>query len=244
MKNHCVDCGKELSRRVTVRCKKCHFIWQKKHPELQSNFKGGISKRKCIDCGNPLKNRTSTTLRCFECHKKRIHKEYNCIDCGKKLSSGQAKRCLKCRDIYHSKNDRGYKLSLEQIEKMRKATILRWKDEDYKNRVVKKIMKANNQFPNKMEVRLQELLPTDYKYVGNGSVILDGLNPDFINTNGQKKIIEFYGSYWHERESYKERDKRRLRVYKKYGYKTLIIWDYEFKDIKKLKEKILVFHKI
>ena len=51
-----------------------------------------------------------------------------------------------------------------------------------------------------------------------------GKNPDFINTNGEKKLIEYAGRYWHTGE---EMDKR-TELFAKYGFKTLIIWDNEF----------------
>jgi DNA-directed RNA polymerase subunit RPC12/RpoP len=62
-----------------------------------------------------------------------------------------------------------------------------------------------------------------YKYVGDGEVIIEGKNPDFINTNSQKIIIEVYGQYWHKPEDQPER----IKYFAKYGYKTLILWDTE-----------------
>jgi len=52
--------------------------------------------------------------------------------------------------------------------------------------------------PNKEEKYLlkliEEVCPNEYKYVGDGSFWLYGLNPDFVHCNGKKKIIEFFGS--------------------------------------------------
>ena len=47
-----------------------------------------------------------------------------------------------------------------------------------------------------------------YKFVGNGSFIIDGLNPDFINTNGDKIAIEVYARI------YKKIDGRSVAKYK------------------------------
>ena len=52
-----------------------------------------------------------------------------------------------------------------------------------------------------------------------------------------------YGNFWHNRPDAIKRDKRRLIAYKKYGYKTLIIWEHELKDLNKVKEKVLEFNK-
>lgn len=96
--------------------------------------------------------------------------------------------------------------------------------------------------PNKQETYLTELLeilyPKEWKYVGTGELIIAGKNPDFVNINGQKKIIELFGNYWHEKKEEKERPK----VFEKYGYKTLIIWSSELDSKKKLLNKIHSFY--
>jgi len=81
----------------------------------------------------------------------------------------------------------------------------------------------------------------DAKFVGDGKVILSGFCPDFINKI-QKKIIELYGDYWHTKSQYViNKDKRRLIEYKKRGYKTLIIWEHELKDLDKITNKLIKF---
>jgi hypothetical protein len=47
---------------------------------------------------------------------------------------------------------------------------------------------------------LEQLYPNEYRFVGDGKVVIAGKIPDFININGQKKIIELFGDYWHEGE--------------------------------------------
>jgi len=78
--------------------------------------------------------------------------------------------------------------------------------------------------PNKQEKRLNRLLdkiyPGEWKFVGNGEVIIDGKCPDFININGQKKIIELYGERWHKPTE----EQTRIDFFKRYGYETQIIW--------------------
>lgn len=106
---------------------------------------------------------------------------------------------------------------------------------------VKKQMKSRGVKPNKAELKLNELLQQillkEYKYVGDGEFILAGKCPDFININGQKKIIELYGTYWHKGETGQDR----IDLFEQYGYKTLIVWEDELKDIEDLKNKILNF---
>lgn len=122
--------------------------------------------------------------------------------------------------------------------------------------------------PNKPEifltVFLNELLPNEYKYVGDGEFILAGKCPDFINVNGQKKIIELFGDYWHANPKYYSagdlihfsgnnlikaediwrKNKDRINLFKQYGYQTLIVWESGLKNKELLKDKILQFHNL
>lgn len=224
--NYCVDC-KTIIKWNSIRCRLCAAIDRCKN---SSRYRNGISVNPhfCIKCNKKLGNYIA--LRCKSCEGKRRKgelaggyidgrslKQNFCLDC-KIGIEWNAKRCLKC--------DRKF----------------RWSKLEYKNKVIKKVLQALKIKPNKPEKFLDQLLnklfPKKYKFVGDGKVILDGFNPDFINTNGQKKIIELYGDYWHNLPKAKKRDKRRLKAYKKFGYKTLIVWECELKYAKKLVKKL------
>ncbi len=129
----------------------------------------------------------------------------------------------------------------ETIRKKKEVGKELWQDPKYAERVIKAILKANAIKPNKAELKLnevlQQILPNEYKYVGDGEFILAGKCPDFVNINGQKKIIELYGNYWHKGETGKER----IALFKQYGYETLIVWGSELKDEEELRNKILGF---
>lgn len=132
--------------------------------------------------------------------------------------------------------------SKESIRKISASNIephkVLWQDPEY----VKKQMRARNVKPNKAEKKLNRflhrILPNEYKFVGDGEFILAGKCPDFLNMNGQKKLIELYGDYWHRNDNPQDR----IDLFSKYGYKTLIIWERELKPIRRLKEKILKFN--
>lgn len=93
--------------------------------------------------------------------------------------------------------------------------------------------------PNGLEKQFNELLqsnfPNEYKYVGNGEVMIGSKFPDFININKQKKVILLNGTYWHtkrkgwENLSKEEIEKREKEPYEKFGFKVLHIWDYQLK---------------
>lgn len=113
----------------------------------------------------------------------------------------------------------------------------------HSDEAIRKMFKATNTKPNKCEKKLNEvlqrLLPDEYKYVGGGQFILSGKCPDFININGKKKIIEFFGNYWHQNESGEERK----GFFKEFGFETLIIWQNELKNMDMLSKKIIDFNR-
>jgi len=95
--------------------------------------------------------------------------------------------------------------------------------------------------PNKTEEKLTSLFqanfPQEFKFVGDGSLILEGLNPDWVNCNGKKLIIELFGEHWHT----KEEEKERISKFAKYGFKTLILWWKDTRDEKLVIEKVRNF---
>jgi len=124
--------------------------------------------------------------------------------------------------------------TIKSIAKMRKNQILTY---------LKNPFKRNKQ--NKTEIKLEKLLGqlfvNQYKYIGDSKFWIEHFNPDFIDIKN-KKIIELFGDYWHNLLSYKKRDILRLKTYKKHGYKTLIVWEHELKDVNKLTNNLQEFH--
>lgn len=92
--------------------------------------------------------------------------------------------------------------------------------------------------PNKPEkevtVILDNLFPHEWKYVGDGEFWLGGKNPDFMNVNGEKKLIELYGDWFHKGENPEDR----INHFKKYGFETLVIWEHELKNKEELVNKL------
>jgi len=98
--------------------------------------------------------------------------------------------------------------------------------------------------PNKQEVKLQSILndlfPGVYEFVGDFKMWVGGKNPDFVSVDGSKKVIEFYGTYWHPENSGEE--DHRMDHFKKHGLDTLIVRDSELKNLPSLKTKLVQFH--
>jgi len=56
-----------------------------------------------------------------------------------------------------------------------------------------------------------------YKYTGDGEVWLGNANPDFMNTDGIKVVLETYAGYWHSLDY----EKVRSEHFSKYGYEVI-----------------------
>ena len=135
----------------------------------------------------------------------------------------------------------GTKHSDSTKEKMRIRGKERWCNPAY----IQKIKIGMDMKPTKPERTLIELLnkwyPNLWKYVGDWSFWIENRNPDFVNVNGKKLIIEFDGEYWHGLQKMIEKDKLRNATYERYGYKMLSINYADLKDIVMLKKKIQEF---
>lgn len=94
--------------------------------------------------------------------------------------------------------------------------------------------------PNGKELELLGLFRENdlpYKFVGDGKFWIKGKNPDFINTNHQKSLVELFGDYWHKGDDGEERKE----IFARYGYRTLIIWEHELDDKQTLLERVKSF---
>lgn len=135
-------------------------------------------------------------------------------------------------------------------KKMIETCKRNWQNAEFKEKHLKAILKGNQVKPNKAELKLnailQSILPNEYALNVKGDImILGGKIPDFVNTNGQKKIIEMFGDYWHTKRinNYLATEKGRIEYFRKLGWDTLIIWESELRDLKELSEKLLKFKK-
>ena len=116
-----------------------------------------------------------------------------------------------------------------------------WRENAY----IEMLIKARNVKPNKQEkalgVILQGLYPDQFKYNGDCrlGVVLNRCIPDFVNVNGKKQVIEFFGTYWHNQKGRGEQSK--IAKYKEVGWDCLVIWDTELAETDALKDKIRAF---
>ena len=85
----------------------------------------------------------------------------------------------------------------------------------------------------KPEKIVQAQLGDSFKYVGNGALMVGGLNPDFVSADGTI-LLEVFGCYHHGCNQCFPGSKsrgiplnQRLTTFEKHGYKTVIVWSHE-----------------
>lgn len=144
----------------------------------------------------------------------------------------------------------------DQKEKLSEMAKNQWKNPEYAKKhseamynywqtpeFVAKQMKSRGVRPNKLEKKFEKFLnnlyPNEWKYVGDGQLIISGKCPDFVNVNGKKQLIEIYGDYWHKGQNPEDRKK----IFRKFGYDTLVLWEKELKKIDNVKAKLDEFVK-
>lgn len=75
------------------------------------------------------------------------------------------------------------------------------------------------------------------KYVGDGSFWVDGKNPDFVSADGQRKIVEIFGDYWHNPKEEKER----VAFFRERNFDCCIIWEHDLEEEEHIISKINSF---
>lgn len=106
------------------------------------------------------------------------------------------------------------------------------------NETLMKSIKMWRLKPNRKEkflIGLFEKHNLPFQYVGDGKLIIGGRCPDFSDGNG--RLIEFFGDYWHEPEEEQER----IEFFKEHGYNCLVVWGHELKDEEAVASKVAAF---
>ena len=220
--------GRKLPGKTRNRMSESHLKYYQNNPEIL------IKKSEFMKNNNPMNN-------------PEFRKKVSDSKRGKPMSAEAIQK--------NSDSHKGVKKgphTKEQKRKISETLIKNWKDPDF----AQKMVKSWNPKPNKPEKLiynlLQNILPNEYALNVKGHIIIDGKIPDFININGQKKLIELNGCFFHYCpicfpdsgvDGLKKANKR-VKLFKKYGYDTLVIWEHELEDMKAVTNKILKFHNL
>lgn len=159
---------------------------------------------------------------------------------GKKHNAFSPETKLKMK-AYHLRPE----IKQSQSERLKKQ----WQDETFRDKCAIKNMailrrvaslgatKTCNSGEEYLLNILNELFPSEYKY-NDGWFMLGRKFPDFVNVNGQKKVIELFGEKWHPIFDIA----RKQEHYKQFGYDVLIIWGNQLKSKSKLINILKRFH--
>ena len=231
MKKYC-SCGKLLGDYYSKQCVTCYRATLKGLGNTHYIDGRSSISHQCIDCNKSISYQNKTR-RCQKCSSRYLGlkhtgknnnfwrgglERFKCQDCHKQLSYGSS-RCPSC-------------------SKKISAT-LKWQDSHYRVQQIHKILSGATRFPNKLELRfgqiLSQLFQDRFQYCGNGSRIIAGYSPDFVDLS-HKLVIELYGDFWHRYTQ--ERDSQRLQKIEQSGYRVLVVWEHEVVELTNLIKKL------
>lgn len=154
---------------------------------------------------------------------------------GKNISKSMVGKPSPSKGIKRGPNKKRF----SEKTKIRKSEVAKrnWKDPIFASKMIRSWKRKPNKLEIEFEKFLNELQPGEWKYVGDGQLIINGKCPDFVNVNGKKQIIELFGDYWHKGQNPEDR----IKIFEPFGYKTLVIWEKEFKNLDDVEEKIKCF---
>ena len=126
-------------------------------------------------------------------------------------------------------------------ERRRYGAIIKSKPLEWHQRRLAATLRSTLSQPTKPERIFMDIIKRDnlpFKYVGNGKLWIGKLNPDFVATDGSKRLVEVFGCYWHGcwrcfpgSKSKGIPLNQRLTTFKKHGYTTKIVWEHELKPL-------------
>lgn len=115
------------------------------------------------------------------------------------------------------------------------VVCLMWENPEYQEKVFKGIKHR----PSGGEKKLMKIIKDNnllFEYCGDGKTFINRRCPDFI-IYGERKLLEFFGDYWHSPEEEEERK----RFFRKYNFETLVIWEHELRNEDDVLKKINAF---
>ena len=218
----CDDCGKvrETNKnRYRPLCKSCGA-----KGERNGNWQGGKIRWICGICGKT-----------FMVNSFRIQNNKKCF-CSRK-----------CKNKWQSENFKGennpswnggkVKTICEECGKEFKIYPSLIKDTNYCSSSCSRKAQKFSKHHTKPELIFEQICKKNnlpFKYTGDGSFWIGKLNPDFVDINGKKIVIEIFGDYWHSpllNQNMKECStlEYRKRYYKKYKWQSIFLWESDLK---------------
>lgn len=186
-------------------------------------------KINCLYCSNefwikPCRRKTAKycSKNCSNLSKIKTF-DKKCVSCGQKfrptnwqLKNNWGKYCS--IDCMAKGLKKWGKLRAKHVSKSMK---LLWKDPKYREKLIKSHLQGLLIRPTSLEQQMIEIIKRHnlpYKYTGDGSFLIGFKNPDFVNVNGEKKLIEV-GNVFHHQGDYIE---KRRNHFAQYGWESFI----------------------
>ncbi len=140
----------------------------------------------------------------------------------KRLSLKKCGDFLGCSTTPIRRSLREFGIQVRSISEANKGQVAWNKNKRMTKEYIKNAL--TRRIPSSLEEKFQSIVDKynlPYRYVGNGSFIIENYNPDFINTNNEKIAIEVYARYYKRRNkvSIEEWKEERSEVFESYGWK-------------------------
>jgi len=129
----------------------------------------------------------------------------------------------------------------EEKAHLRGTSSASWQNPIVREQRLKGILQTLQRRPTEPEARVIKIITEynlPYKYTGDGTLIVAGLNPDFANCNGAKKLLEIFGFAFHDphrtfisRLSLTRQEPYRKAIYASLGFDCLVLWDDEMEKL-------------
>ena len=136
-------------------------------------------------------------------------------------------------------------------EIQRQSALRQWQNPEWRSATVAAVRKANGAregqtgLERSMTTLLTKMYPDEWRYTGDGDVIVGGKNPDFVHVKRQL-IIETFGDYWHSKAvrgvPEEVEEKSRIDHFAKHGYRCLVVWEHEMqRNVPSVEDRIRRF---
>lgn len=223
------------------------FLWE--YYILKRLTCGQIAK--LVGCGHSLVNKHlrkfNIPLRNPGWLKNRKQSEKTCLKKSKSMKGKNSNPQSEVHKLNRSKAMRGKKLIFSNPEERSKNLSKALKGKNTSEKHTKNVLKATFAFPNKFEIKcldyLDKIYPKEFEYVGDGKKLIGGRSIDGYSEK-LKVVILCNGTYYHcspKKYSFNhynkqfkktaqeiwDKDKAAIEIFKKAGYKVIVIWEDE-----------------
>lgn len=138
----------------------------------------------------------------------------------------------------------GEKIS-KSIRKIYKDPNSIYNDPEYQKNRISNTLKSIHQKPNGLEKKFINFFNSEdlsFIYTGDGSLMIGNKNPDFRHES-ESLLIEVANRQFREafQEDVEGEVQKKIKFYRKHGWKCLWLWEEDLKDSNKLLDEIRVF---